>query len=148
MHRFPGRAVAALFALVALTLTACDAAGGAAGPDPAADGDWIMVSGHGPDGEIDVVSGHEPTLTVNGFEVSGHGGCNHFGTASAEGEEDQQPDQWPTEFVSTMMACDPPEVMDQESQFLTAMRQIQDVQADGDELVLTGPDTELRFERV
>lgn len=137
-HHYPRRLLLAVIAALALTVAAC--ANNPAEPD--ADGDWVLVSGHGPDGEIEVVDGHEPTMIVNGFEVSGHAGCNQFGIA---GEE--EPEEWPTEFFSTMMACDPPEVMEQESQFLDAMRQITDVQADGDELLLSGPDTELHFER-
>lgn len=133
-------AVAAVAAAVMLTVAACDSSPA----DPGADGDWILVSGHGPDGPIDVVQDHEPTLSVNGYEVSGHAGCNQFGTATED--DGEQPQEWPTEFISTMMACDPPEVMEQETVFLGAMRQVEDVHASGAELVLSGADTELRFE--
>src|SRR5699024_4918836 len=106
--------------------------------------DWVLVSGHAPDGQIEIVPGHEPSITVHGFEVSGHTGCNQFGLA----EEDEERDEWPTEFFSTLMACEPPEVMEQESLFLDAMGQITDVQASDEELILSGPETELRFEPV
>lgn len=136
-HR-PHRLLLTLMAALALALAACTS-----GPaDPEADGDWVLVSGHGPEGEIGIVQGQAPTITVNGFEVTGHSGCNQLGVAG-----DDEPDQWPTEFFSTMMACPEPGVMDQETAFLAAMGHVTDVHASGDDLMLSGPDTELHFER-
>jgi len=147
-RRLPTAAVAAI--LLALAVAACSPSASHAD----ADGDWVLVSGDTPEGPIEIVTGYEPTLTVHGREVSGHAGCNQFGTAegpdsgtNGEDAEDAEGSDrdWPTEFFSTMMACDPPEVMTQEAMFLDALSKITDVQTGEEELVLTGPQTELRF---
>jgi len=147
-RRLPTAAVAAM--LLALAVAACSPSTSHAD----ADGDWVLVSGDTAEGPIEIVTGYEPTLTVHGREVSGHAGCNQFGTAEGadpgtDGEDaagSERSDQdWPTEFFSTMMACDPPEVMTQEAMFLDALGKITDVQTSNEELVLTGPETQLRF---
>lgn len=144
-RRRPHLRRAGVLAVVLLVLAACTP--GSAHPQ--ADGDWVLVSGHVPAGPIEIVAGYEPTLTVHGREVSGHAGCNQFGTAEGDDPDDGDgggdDGAWPTEFFSTMMACDPPEVMAQEALFLEGLSHITDVRTDAEELVLTGPDTELRF---
>lgn len=127
----------ALGAGAALALAGC--ASSAADPD--ADGEWVLASGHTADGEIEIVDGHVPEITIDGYAISGTGGCNQIGFAGG----DEELDDWPTEFVSTMMACDPPEVMEQEAQFLEALEDLEDVDVEDEHLVIRGSDSELRF---
>lgn len=133
-----------LSAALALMLGAALALAGCASPGagPNADGDWVLVSGQTADGEIEIVDGHAPQITIDGYAITGTGGCNQIGFA----EPDEELDDWPTEFVSTMMACDPPQIMEQEAQFLQALEDLEDVAVEDDQLVISGSASELRFD--
>jgi len=80
------------------------------------------------------------TLRVEGANVSGSSACNQYGgVVTIEGSTIAFGD-----LASTLMGCEP-EVMAPESAYTEALTQIDTVSLEGDELVLTGPDTNLRF---
>ena len=121
---------------------------GAVTPRPGAggtvDGDWTLVSGTGADGALVMVDGRAPTLSVDGTKIDGVAACNSYGgtvTVDAAGTFS------PKEIVTTEMACVEPEVMALESAYVAAFGDVRTARLDGDRLVLSGPDTELRFDR-
>ena len=83
------------------------------------------------------------TFNVEGSQVSGRSGCNQYfgeftivdGTVTLAG------------LGGTEMACEEP-MMTVESAYMAALATLASARMDGDQLVLSGPGTELRFERV
>lgn len=109
------------------------------------DGSWQLVEGHGPDGSVPVLPDHPITLT---FEddggIGGTAACNHyFGDAAMDG------DAITIEGVgATEMGCSPMQVMEAERLYLETLPQVTTFERTDDRLVLSGPDTELVFERL
>ena len=97
--------------LLTLILAACT---GTFAPQTRLDGGaWILTHIHG----NPVLPGTLPTLTFDAGQVSGNGSCNGFG-----GEYTQSGAQLTFgALMSTMMACDPAEVMGQEQAYLAAL---------------------------
>jgi heat shock protein HslJ len=115
-------------------VTAC-AANGSDAPPPLAElvgTSWRAVT---IDGQP-VAGGVSSTLTfLADGRVAGSGGCNRYAgeMRSREGRLQLGP------LASTMMAC-PPERMEQEQRFLTAVGGTERVRRDGAFLVLDGPE--------
>jgi heat shock protein HslJ len=133
----------------ALLLAACGTAGGTDdGPDPAGgngdpDGDYVLERGIGPDGDVPLIPSSPVTLRIDGDQWSGTSACNSY-----SGQVEIDGNQVTTgAFAVTEMACSDPDVMASEQTYLAALLVIDRVSADGDTLVLTGPDTELVFAR-
>ncbi|MEX2550787.1 MAG: META domain-containing protein [Nitriliruptoraceae bacterium] len=139
-----------LAAITALLLTAC---GGATGPtapvvegdgtttDPA--GSWVLVQALP---EIDVPGDARVTMDVvadgDAWQVGGTSACNAYG-----GRVSTDGGTWSAEgFGQTDMGCDEPR-MAAERAYLDALAEVAAwARPSADELVLTGPDVELRFD--
>jgi heat shock protein HslJ len=142
-HARGGRQLAAA-AGAALLLSACGGApSGEPGDPPAPGGSWQLVSGSGPEGAIEPLDTHPVTLS---FEeegrVGGTAACNSYGAVPRIEGERLELDQ----LDQTDMACDPPEVMELEAAYLSALGRADRLREEGDRLVLSGPDVELVYE--
>lgn len=134
------RAATALLAAAALLLGACGGDGEPAAQPP--DGDWLLVEGTGPEGEIPIVEDHPITLSIEGEEIGGTAACNSYG-----GQAVVSGDQLTLrEIVQTEMACPGEGVMDAEAAYLDALLSVHTHERDGERLELLGEDTRLVFE--
>ncbi|MCP2331323.1 Heat shock protein HslJ [Actinoalloteichus cyanogriseus DSM 43889] len=109
----------------------------------ALEGEWQLVGGSTADGPVDVLDHYPVTLTVTDGEATGKAACNLYGGpfhAVGDGISFPSP-EW------TEMGCEQP-VMDLEMTYLAALSAVGRARHDGDALVLTGTDVELRFEPV
>jgi heat shock protein HslJ len=135
-----GKQLIALLGFVAVLLAAC---GGPRIDSSAAplDGAWVLESGT-LDGEpIPLVEGYRITFTAAGAGFSGTAACNQYsGLFAVEAWELTLRDMSMTE-----MACEP-DVMASEAAYVFAIRRINLAAHEGDQLVLTGPGAELRFD--
>lgn len=139
-----------LAAIAASLLASC---GGGAGPaDPVVEGNgartdpsgsWVLVDS---EPTIDVPPDTRVTLTIaadgDAWEVSGTAVCNSYsGTVVTDGNT------WRGDsFAVTEMGCDEPRQAAQEA-YLAALPEVDTwTRPSTDELVLTGPDVELRYE--
>ncbi|WRS30275.1 META domain-containing protein [Actinomycetaceae bacterium MB13-C1-2] len=125
-------------------LTGCGESGGGETATPEnITGAWVLESATGPKGDVVIVEGTTPELTVED-EGAFHGtaGCNNlFGTVRAEGDK-----LLFGPVASTMMACDEP-IMDAEYAYVSALDVVTSGTISGDSLVLKGDDAELKFKR-
>lgn len=136
-------ALAALF-----VLTAC---GGASVTTPPAEapaavdaaGQWQLVSGTVDGQQLPLDDDARVTLIVDGSSVSGESACNrYFGEFTlVDGRVTLG------SLGGTEMACAEP-VMAIEAAYLAGLGKVDSALIDGDVLVLGGPATELRFERL
>ncbi|WP_052664860.1 META domain-containing protein [Nitriliruptor alkaliphilus] len=129
----------------ALALTACGqgtGAGGGATADPS--GEWTLVSGTGPGGEVEVGDGVEVTL---GIDEDRWGGavCNSYGANSVEVGDGTVTI---TDVDRTEMACLDEALMRAEDAYLAAFVAVEAFEVTGDELRLTGDGVELVYEPV
>lgn len=141
--------LATAVALVGLVLAAC---GGAADPSAtdqddggtsgSPQGSWVLAEARP---TIEVPADARITLSVepgeDAWQVGGTSACNSYGgTVVTDGA------RWTGEgFGMTEMACEPPR-MDAEAAYLDALLAIDTwARPSEEELLLTGPDTELRF---
>lgn len=113
-------------------------------------GYWYLVQGTGPDGPVQIVADHAPTLFVTFSGVAGFAGCNGYALSQPDGADGSA---WPNEVsideagdCATLPQADRVEAQQQD--LLTALAQIDDARFGPNELTLTGPDTDLRFERI
>ena len=107
------------------------------------EGVWELVSGRGPEGRVAVVAGHPITLELNGNDASGRAACNLYGgsvTVDGSAFAAQQ-------LGGTEMGC-APAVMESEQRYYAALPAADRIDVAGDEMTLTGPETELVFRRV
>jgi heat shock protein HslJ len=129
----PRKAAVLLFVL-GLVLTAC-------GDDSSADveGSWQLVSGSFDGDAIEPEAANPVTLEFDGEMASGHAGCNSFsGGYTQEGTSIEF-----GEIAITQMACP---ALDLETLYTAALSDVNTASVDGDELTLSGPDSELVFE--
>ncbi len=131
------RTFIALMTLIALVAAACGSA-----PAVSVDGTWQLESGTFGGAPIPLLPTHPVTMTVDGPEISGVAACNEY-----RGRIDVSGDAFVVEeWTATAMGCLPPEVMDAETAFLSALDDVTTVEVTGDgRLVLRGPDSELVF---
>ncbi len=117
---------------------------GSASPTPSVDGtSWVLVAGGGPAGDVPLVEGYPVTVTFQAGQLGGTASCNGYGGSyRLDGNELVL-----GEVSSTAMACEPPESMTAESAYLAALGDVTAVDLVGDELVLSGPASELVFAR-
>ncbi|WP_169533974.1 META domain-containing protein [Actinoalloteichus spitiensis] len=109
----------------------------------ALEGEWRLVGGSTADGPVDVLVHYPVTLTVTEGEATGKAACNLYGGPfHAEGDGISFPS-----LMRTEMGCEQP-VIDLEKTYLSALSVVGQARHDGDALVLTGMDVELRFEPV
>jgi heat shock protein HslJ len=133
-----------LLIAVALLLAGCAGLGPGAGEDTGPpDGDWELADGTGPDGPIELVEGHVPTLTIDGEDWGGTV-CNSYGaTVRVDGAE-----LTVTELMHTEMACTPDEAMRSEAAYFDALQGAETYDVSTGMLVLRGPEVELVFDPV
>jgi heat shock protein HslJ len=145
-----------LITLLGLTVAACgddetvgsegpgepaDAGDGDVAVDPFGDSTWELTSGTVGGEDLVLVDGSPVTLTVTDGQASGRSACNnYFGELVVDGSS-----VTPGMFGSTEMACMEEGVMELEAAYLGAMQTVTGVAVEGEELVLTGDDVELRF---
>ena len=141
------------FLIVLFTLAACVPAQPAAPAAPTLDGTMWDLAGFGaPDSLTPPVletklgtAGSSITLDFSGGQAGGSAGCNSYGTSYML---DGNSIQFSTEgFVTTMMFCDPPEIMDQETRFLGWMQKAETMTLEGDRLTLHTSEGDLVFEK-
>jgi heat shock protein HslJ len=127
--------------LVAIVLSASACGGNGAAVDPGYVGTWGLTEGRGPEGEVSLVDGYPITLIVSEGEVGGRSGCNGYG---GQAEIDGSSFRLTEGLEMTAIGCDPP-VMEAEGAYVAALSAADTIRRVDDTLVLTGPDTELRF---
>ena len=129
---------------IALLLAACGGGGGAApsaSAEPELDlaGTWELTEGTG----IPIVADYPITLSFSRSDVRGISACNHYGgQVSLAGGEFSIGG-----LGSTAMGCEPA-VLAAEEAYMAALVRVSRVSRDGEELILAGPDVELRFARL
>jgi heat shock protein HslJ len=126
-----------------LVLSGCSllAAGGASA---SLDGEWQLQAGTNQGQAMPIVAGSRITLKIDGTEVGGTAACNQYGgKIHVSGTTISI-----TELIQTEMACLDDRLMASESAYLAALSGVTTAAGNGDSLVLTGPDVELRFDRV
>lgn len=104
-------------------------------------GTWQLDEGSGPGGEVEIIPTARITMEVTADgEVSGSAACNRYlGTVVVDGST--------VEFgpiATTRMAC-APRPGAAEAAYVAALEDVEEGSRQGDELTLTGPDTELVF---
>lgn len=139
-----------VFALsLALTAAACGEAADEPAPPAAAptagsghEGVWELLSGHGPDGPVPIVPGHPVTLEIDGDQAGGRAACNLYGgRVVVEGSSFSAGG-----LSGTEMGC-PPRIMESEQRYYAALPAAERIDVAGDEMTLSGPETELVFRR-
>jgi heat shock protein HslJ len=126
--------------LVVLLLAAC--AQSASGGSPADDvvGEWELVSGTASGQPLPQPADIRATLTFDGTQARGTSFCNHYSSGySVDGDSIRF-----EAIGGTEMGCDP-DVMAAETAYVTALGMVETFARDGDDLLLTGEDVELRF---
>jgi heat shock protein HslJ len=133
----------AVLLLVALLLTGC--AGSPGGGSPADDvvGDWELASGTRSGTPLPQPSGARATLTFDGAQAGGRSFCNDYSSGYVLDGDAIRFDG----IGGTEMACEP-EIMTAETAYVTALGAVTRVTRDGEALLLTGDDVELRFRPV
>jgi heat shock protein HslJ len=107
----------------------------------AINGEWQLQAGDNQGAAIPIVAGTHITLKIDGTQAGGGSGCNSYGgTIQISGT---------TIKISTLsmteMACHDARVMASEAAYLAALPRVTTAARDGNSLVLTGPQVELRF---
>lgn len=128
-------------ALVVLAGCGADGTTGLAGEGPGDDTalegtEWVLVEG------VPIVEGHPITLGFEDGRIGGTAACNSYGGA-VEVTEDTITIG---EIVATEIGCPAPGVHDSESAYFQALHAVERHEHTEDELVLTGAETELRFD--
>jgi heat shock protein HslJ len=127
---------------LAFIVSACGAPGAtpSASSDLGIEGSWQLISGRTRAGEVPMVADRPITLSIEGSSVTGTAACNSYGGRLVGAGGRVRID----ELGMTAMGCEP-DVMASESAYTAALSAIRQIGRDGDELVLVGPDVELRF---
>ena len=123
----------AISMIVVLSMSACS--------DSQAEvvGSWQLVSGTQGGAELQIEASNPLTIVFDSERVTGHGGCNSFsGGYTLDGSS-----LTIGPVASTQMAC---ESLDLETAYLTGLSDIDTASSGGDELTLSGPDTEFLYE--
>lgn len=136
--------IAACLAAVLLLSACADGPSGGVQLAPPGDvditGSWQLESGSVAGQALPLVDGHRITLTVQGSRFGGTAACNDYGgTIRIEAAAISV-----SEIAATDMGC-APEVMRSEQAYLSALGRSQTAARDGETLMLSGPDAQLRF---
>lgn len=131
----------ATIAIIALALSACGADLQRVSEIDLNRG-WEFVSGRNEGGNIEPIATHPVTITFEDDRVGGTAACNGYGgTFNLDGAAISV-----TNLTQTEMACEPRETMDLESAYLAALADATIFGISEGQLVLSGPDVELRFD--
>jgi heat shock protein HslJ len=121
-----------------LLLTGCSLLSG--GSPASLDGEWQLQAGTNQGQPIPIVAGSRVTLKVDGTQAGGSAACNLWGgTIEVSGSSIVI-----SALSMTEMACEE-KLMASEAAYLAALPRITTAARDGNSLVLTGPQVELRF---
>jgi heat shock protein HslJ len=130
----------AVLLLTVLLLAACAQAAGGGSPSDGVVGEWELVSGTAAGQPLPQPADVRATLTFDGEQAGGSSFCNHYSAGyTVDGDSVRF-----EAIGGTEMGCDP-EIMAAETAYMTALGTVQTFARDGDDLVLTGEDVELRF---
>ena len=126
--------------ILMLLLSGCSLLTG--GASASLDGEWQLQAGTNQGQPIPIVAGSRITLNVDGTQVGGIA-CNHYGgTIQVNGASIVI-----SALSMTEMACQEP-LMASEAAYLAALQSVTEAERDGNSLVLSGPQVELRYGRV
>ena len=128
--------------LMLFALGACGSLGGAPVPDEPVemDGSWQLRSGSLNGRAVPRLDDHPITLTISGSEIGGAAACNQYG-----GRFEMRGGRLTIQDLAlTAMGCEEP-VASAEAVYTAALGSVEALARDGDELVLSGPNVELRF---
>lgn len=136
-----------LAAFLAIFLVAC----GQAEPDETSapgdgdpQGDWQLVEGTVNGEPVPILEDHRITLTIDGSSIGGTSACNSYGgRLNVEGGRLRIED-----LAQTMMACAEEEAMAAEAFYMSGLGAADSIGLDGEQLVISGPGIELRFEEL
>lgn len=130
-----------LTTILALTVTACGEPSEQATADPT-ETDWVLDSGTVDGTQLPVVDTHPITLGfMEDQRAGGTSACNQYsGPFTISGGEISFSD-----MTSTLMACEPEEVMDSERAYLDALARVDSFTATEERLTLSGDGVELAF---
>lgn len=130
--------------LLVLLLAACGGQAVTPSPSPVPFdpiGAWQLTSGRANGQAMPIVDGHRITLEITGSRIGGTAACNDYG-----GELNVRDGRLEIgELAMTAMACVDEGVMESESAYVRALEAVETMGMEGEELVLGGPDVELRF---
>jgi heat shock protein HslJ len=130
--------------IVLLALSACTPIQPGAPTAPTLDGTMWNLTGFGSsDALTPPVTNTNISLDFADGQVSGSAGCNGYGASyTLTGNAIQ----FSTEgFVSTLMFCDPAEIMDQEARYLDWLQKAETVALEGDQLIIHTSEGDLTF---
>ncbi len=132
--------------ILMIILSACSPVQPAAPSAPSLDGTKWALAGFGPpDGLTPPVANTHPTLDFADGQVSGSAGCNGFGASFTL---DGNTIQFSTEgFMTTLMYCDPAEIMDQETRLLDWLQKAETFEMLGEQLVIHTSEGDLVFNK-
>lgn len=123
--------------ILALLLSGCSLLSG--GASASLDGEWLLQASTNQGQAIPIVAGSKITLKIDGTQAGGSA-CNHYGgTIQVSGSSITI-----SALSMTEMACQEP-LMAAESAYLAALPRVTTAARNGNSLVLTGPQVELRF---
>jgi heat shock protein HslJ len=122
-----------------LALVGCSLLPGAL--NAALDGEWQLQQGTSQGAAVPIAIGHPITLKIDGTSVGGTAACNHYGGRL----EINGTTVTFAELGQTEMACQDDGAMASEAAYVAALPRVTGAERDGDSLVLTGPQVELRF---
>jgi heat shock protein HslJ len=132
----------ALLAILAVALTACADPGEEGSSDPTTTA-WVLEAGTVDGVDIPIMDDHPITLVFDteAGTAGGTSACNqYFAAYTLSGSELTFDDAG-----STMMACEPPEVMDAEAAYLEALSLVELFTIEDGQLNLSGVDADLVF---
>jgi heat shock protein HslJ len=128
--------------VLVLTVTACGTGGGTSSEALAAlNGDWILTSGSGPSGQVEVGDGVEVTLSITEDRWGGTV-CNSYGAQDVEVGDGTVTIN---DVFRTEMACLDDRIMRAEDVYLEAFGAVRAYEVTADELRLTGDGVELVY---
>jgi heat shock protein HslJ len=113
------------------------------GASASLDGQWQLQAGTNQGQPVPIVAGSRITLNVDGTKVGGSAACNTYGgTIQVTGSSVTI-----SALSMTEMACQD-DLMASEAAYLAALPRVTTVALNGNTLVLSGPEAELRYTRV
>jgi heat shock protein HslJ len=115
-------------------------------------GDWLLVAGAGVGSGLEPLPDRPITLQIDEEAAQGESGCNGYYLPliieQAAWQYDESRPATSTELMCLDDAGEPfTELMNLETRYLRLLREVTDYMVSGDELTLSGPDVELRYER-
>jgi len=129
-----------------LVLAGCGTTGRTPAPSDVADdanATWQLTSGRTRAGEIPLIDDHPVTLIVEASQIGGTAACNSYAARLVN----RGGHVAVTDLSMTVAGCEAP-ILAVETAYIDALSAVTAIQLRDDALVLTGPDVELRFDRL